>query len=112
MPPVVRTATLLVISDSHHLEVVSKKIQQKSVKIHVHCIFIGDSCILCPVQFGRVLFEIFTFEIFDFLYLYPLCNSYITGTRDVWDLVHQSMRARSGPRAECNKCHASLVPVI
>ena len=39
-------------------------------------------------------------------------NSYITGVRDVWHLLHWSTRARSGPRAECNKCHTSRVIVV
>ena len=44
--------------------------------------------------------------------LIHICNSYNTGARDVWHLLHWSTRARSGPRAECNKCHASRVRVI
>ena len=35
-----------------------------------------------------------------------ISNSYITGTRDVWHLLHRS------PRVEDNKCHASRVRVI
>ena len=38
-------------------------------------------------------------------------NSYITGARDVWHLLHRSPRALC-PRVEGNKCHTSRVRVI
>ena len=41
--------------------------------------------------------------------IWAICNSYIMGARDVWHLLHRSTRARSGPRAECNKCHTFRV---
>ena len=40
-----------------------------------------------------------------------ICNSYITGTRSVSDLLHWSPRAE-GPRASCNKSDADRVAVI
>ena len=40
---------------------------------------------------------------------WDICNSYNTGARDVWHLLHRSTRARSGPRAKCNKCRAIFV---
>ena len=39
--------------------------------------------------------------------VYIICNSYNTDVMDVWYLLHRSTKARSGPRAECNECHAS-----
>lgn len=39
----------------------------------------------------------------------PIYNSYIRGTRDVWDLFHWSTRAWNGQRDKWIKCHASQI---
>ena len=45
----------------------------------VHYVFIGDSSVLCPVKFGRVLFKIFAFEFcLFFIPIYFTCKKWCT----------------------------------
>ena len=77
--------------------VISKTMTLYDSSSHITTVFGSNDCWPNPLSFPASI---------------QLINSYITGTRDVWHLLHQSTRARSGPRAECNKCHASWVRVI
>ena len=56
--------------------------------------------------------EIMTRNILWLCIRWDVCNSYITGARDVWHLLHRSTRVQNGLRAECNICHASWAHVI
>ena len=58
------------------------------------------------LAFNSLLAEMITPQTYKYI-----SNSYITGARDVWHLLHRTPRALC-PRVEGNKCHASRVRMI